>query len=1139
MLNQDIYLVNPASRKIVNEGVASVSDETISVLRYELETFVCDGQYEKGLEHILDVYLRNLNQAQQPGVWVSGFYGSGKSHLVKMLCALWTDRTFPDGATARGLVSVPDAIRSHLKELSVQGRRHGGLHAASGTLGAGADGSVRLALLRIIFKSAGLPERYSLARFVMWLKNEGIYNAVKQKVEAKGSIWNEELDNLYVAEDLHQALVEVKPNVFADPLVCAETLIHQYPNVQDVSNDDMVKAIRQALTQDGKFPLTLVVLDEVQQYIGEDSQKSRDVQEVVETCCKTIGSHLLFIGTGQTAVSGTSNLKKLEGRFTVRIELSDTDVNAVVRKVILAKKPDAIDNLKQVMQTNMGEISRHLSGTNIGHSQQDAEFFSQDYPILPVRRRFWEYALRVLDQTGTDSQLRNQLTMVHRAAQTNLNSEVGNVITADFLYFDLADKLLQARILPRKVHEKTMTWLGQGETEKLMAQACGIVFLINKLTRNNKEIGIKATVDTLADLLVNDLAAGSSTLRSKLPGLLGNCDLLMKVKDEYCIQTEESMAWRDEFESQRSVLLNETYRLAAEREDRLKRKFSEIVGKLTIIQGKSKVTREIIPVFDAALPATVKDKVCLWVRNEWSVEEDTVRVDARQAGQQSPVIYVFIPKRSANDLRTIIIDYKAAEATLTKKGVPTTAEGSEARAAMETRKMTAEAKINELLAEALSGAKVYQGGGNEILAGTVKDAVTEAANNALQRLYPQFAMADHNGWGNVYNKARNGAPDALTSVGYDGDPANHPVCKAILGYIAAGKTGADIRSHFEGALYGWSPDAVDGALIVLMVAGQVRSVDEHGRVMEPKGIERRQIAKLSFRVETIVVQLAHRLKVRKLYQSLGIKFDSGKEAARVTEFLTVMQDLADSAGGLPPRPEKPDTGLLTDIRQKSGNEQLIMMADNYDLLIGLIETWRAVKEKIAFRQPAWEKLQRLLQTDGATAVAEDIMAQVGAVADKRLLLADPDSVTPLLKALEDILRNQLNTYYQNYQETYYRGMEELAQNSTWQKISQDRQGAILITCGINQPDIISSGTYEKLLASLQKYPLSSWPDRIEALKGRLQKARELAIQELEPQIQLCDIPKRTLKSSDDIEAWLQEVRQQLGKAIEKGPVMIR
>jgi len=110
-----------------------------------------------------------------------------------------------------------------------------------------------------------------------------------------------------------------------------------------------------------------VVLDEVQQYIGEDSQRSMDVQETVEACCKNIGGKLLFIGTGQTAVTGTSNLKKLEGRFTIRIELSDADVDAVIRQVILAKKPEAKAPIEQMMHTNLGEISRHLAGTTIGH----------------------------------------------------------------------------------------------------------------------------------------------------------------------------------------------------------------------------------------------------------------------------------------------------------------------------------------------------------------------------------------------------------------------------------------------------------------------------------------------------------------------------------------------------------------------------------------------------------------------------------------------------------------------------------------------------------------------------------------------------------------------------------------------------
>lgn len=1145
MNNRLIYQTDPSTRKLVNEGVANVNDENnsqaLAVLRYETETFVCDGQYEKGLTHILETFLKNIDQAQQPGVWVSGFYGSGKSHLVKMLRALWVDTVFDDGATARGIANLPQNITDLLKELTILGKRHGGLHAVSGTLGAGASGSVRLALLRIVFKSAGLPEQYPVARFVIWLRNEGIYEKVRLIVEQNGYDWQEELDNFYVAEGLHQTLIQIKPNLFISTVGCVETLNNLYPFVKDISSDEMLKAIRQALTKEGKFPLTLIVLDEVQQYIGEDSPRSIEVQEVVEACSKNFGGKLLFIGTGQTAVTSTSNLKKLEGRFTIRVELSDADVDAVIRKVVLAKKPESRAAIEQLMQTNLGEISRHLTGTIIGHRQDDIPFFPQDYPILPVRRRFWENSLHVLDQTGTDSQLRNQLSMVHKAIQTNLDDPLGSVVSADYLYFDSADKLLQSRILPRKVYEKTLTWRKGSEDERLMASICGLVFLVNRLASNNKEIGIRATVDTLADLLVDNLANGSSALRSKLPSLMDKCEILIKVGDEYRIQTEESTAWNDEFLSQRSILSNEAHRVEAERDDRLRRKFADqVIKKISLSHGQSKVPREITPVFEATLPADRNQRIHLWIRDGWSTDENSVRADARQASNQSPTVFVFIPKRSADDLRHHLIDFKAAVATLERRGVPNGPEGIEARAAMETTRQTAEGKINELLDEAFSGAKVFQGGGNEILGNNLQVMVLEAAENSLQRLYPQFNLADHLGWAKVYEKAQKGAPDALKAVGDDSEPAKNHVCKLIMGYIAGGKKGADLRTHFEGAPYGWPRDAVDGAIQVLLVTDQIRALDERGQTIDPRELERKTIGKLTFKIESVTITTAQRIQIRKLLQKMGIQAKQGEEHAFVLQFLQKMQDLASRAGGDVPKPERPDIKSLEEIRLMTGNEQLLAIFNCYDELNQALDTWTSLADRIEKRFPAWETLNRLLTHAVPLPDTEIIQAQVRSIEEQRLLLGEPDPLTPLIASVTQLLREELNRLDQEYQIQFENGMKRLLADPNWKRLEQEQQSQLLSAQNLHEAarPTVKVQTTEDILTTLGSISLASFSDRIAALRGRFDSIVTKAAKILEPQARQVSLPQRTLKNETEVKEWLRETSDLLLDKIKQGPIII-
>ena len=186
---RDVLSRDPLTTVIPNDGVTKViqpqSENEWNVLKYELESFVCEGEYRQGLDRILSAFLTNISQPQQQAVWVSGFYGSGKSHLVRVLEYLWRDVEFPDGARARSLVTLPSDLNAHLVELSRLGSQEGGLWSAAGTLGAGA-GAVRLALLAVLFRGARLPEQYPAARLVIWLMQNGWYDAVDAAVEALG-----------------------------------------------------------------------------------------------------------------------------------------------------------------------------------------------------------------------------------------------------------------------------------------------------------------------------------------------------------------------------------------------------------------------------------------------------------------------------------------------------------------------------------------------------------------------------------------------------------------------------------------------------------------------------------------------------------------------------------------------------------------------------------------------------------------------------------------------------------------------------------------------------------------------------------------------------------------------------------------
>ena len=1139
----ELFSTNPKSLELLNNGVAVVKDavtpEELKTLRFELKTFVCEGEYAKGLEKILRTYLANLDHPEQPAVWVSGFYGSGKSHLGKILRYLWSDFEFPeDKARARGLTNLSTEVADLLKEVTTAGRRLGGLHAASGTLRGELGDNVRLSVLNIIFKSVGLPPKYPVARFVMWLGDLGKLDAVKARVEKTGRDFTRELNNLWVSPVLHKALVD--EGLGSSTSDISKSLAQQFPNVRDITIDEMLTALREALSVKGQLPCTLVVLDEVQQFIGDDSDRSLQIQEVVEACSKQLNSRVLIVATGQSALSGTPQLQKLRDRFRVAIQLSDTDVEAVIRKVVTAKKPDKTATIKKIISDYEGEVTRHLNGTKIEYRSEDDPAYVPDYPLLPIRRRFWEKVLRAVDVAGTAAQLRNQLGIVYESVRSYADRSVETVVGGDFIYWVKATDLLQTGILQPKIDEMIRKLDNGSADGRLSARICALIFLINKLPRETgADLGLRATADVLADLLVEDLKAGSSELRKKVPELLQvlvQAGQLMVVDEEHRLQTPESASWDAEFKKNFNRIVNDDSRIASERADLLRAECGDLKN-LKVIHGNSKVARKVELFTGTETPIPTGQGVPVWVRDGWTVDEKSIVTEAQKAGTDSPLVFVYIPRRSADDLKKTVASLKAAEETLNIKGTPTTPEGLEARAAIETRKSISETRLKGIVTEIVNGTRVFMAGGNEVAGIFMQDRVAEAARNALTRLYPQFDVADDPRWEKVVERAKKGDSNALESLGFKGDPDKHPVCATILGFVNAGKKGSEIRKQYSSGQCGWPQDAIDGALVLLSVTGHLR-VTQNGQPFDPRQLDHSKIGICDFRTEHVTISAAQKLAIRKLFQAAQVGCKPGEEGAVALEFIVKVIELAEAAGGEAPRPEKPNLTTVKETKALSGNEQVAKLYEQRDVLTQNLTDWAKTAKAIQDRLPRWDSLSDLAGHAKSLTEADEVTQQMQTIESERQLLADPDPVAPLCDKLTQVLREKLTAHHSRYQQLHQDGMAALKQSDAWSKVSDSQGQSILDQNGLTTVPGIKVGTEAEVITSLEGMSLEMWQARCDAMPQRFQNAQRDAAKMIEPKVVYVTLPSATIHNDAELEAWVAKARKHIQENLKNGPVGI-
>lgn len=1145
--NREVFVRDPMPRTLANDGVARVSAVIDpAVATEELEMFVCSGQYEAGLTMLLQTYVNNLGKPVQPAGWVSGFFGSGKSHLVKVLRYLWTNEVIA-GKRAREISHLPPSVTDLLRELDVRAKQVGGIFACSGVLDVATAAALPGKVAGIVLTHLGLPADPATARFAMRLREDKLEEKLKAHL---GADYNRELEDFRCSDKIGEFLAKHKPALGDSAQAVLDKLNNNYPVEAQIDTDGMVRVINEALSKRfGCFPCSLLVLDEAQQFVGTDATRGTMLQHVAEALTGRFEGRLMLVATGQSALNTTELLRKLQDRFTKQIQLQDKDIDTVIRNVVLAKKPDKLPAIQTCVFSAEGEITRQLKNSRLETVAEDKDRYVEDYPVLPVRRRFWERFLRSVE-TGLTGQLRTQLRLTLDSVKKIGDRPVGNVVPADAMFDQLATVLVENGVLDRQQSNDIQKLLTSGsEDDRLKGRLCALIFMIHKLPRDQSmDLGVRATAESLADLLVEDIGAGGHALRERVPVLLAELEkdgVVMRVGDEYRQQTTEFSQWEQTFQKHLRSIRNSATELPNRISETLTTEVEAICDSIKIAQGTSKVRRPLTVSFSESAPP-IGDGITVWARTGWGTAEKSFHNAIEARGPSDPLVAIFIPNHADEAFREQLAIEMAAARTLAERSTGASAPAAiEARSVMESKQQYAKGRCRSLLDnDILPNAKVFLSGSGNVEGLNPEARIRAAAEASLARMYPRFSMGDSDQWEAVFKKAKAGEGTPLGLLGYQGSPEEHPVCRLIHQEVGAGKKGSELRKKFTSAPYGWPQATVDGAIMVLLGCELLKAYKNHTQVSRTT-IEQSTVGAHDFKTDAPPVTVQQKMAIRSVCSTAGLVGVNNEELdLKTQEALRKLVDMAADAGGDAPLPPPPPVNHIKAILGTAGNAMLAEVAGQADVLKKNADDFRRLGQLKKARLAQWQTLTELLTAakDAGLAVHQEVAPQAEAILAQRSLLADPDPVPRYIRTLSDAIRAELTARHAAAAAMHDEQSALLAQTPEWKRLGEtDRpvRDNLAESHQLKPIAPISIATEAELLGELRRFPISRWKELQQALPTRFQNARADAARALQPKAVSVSLRKGTIASPAELEAWLEDTRARITKVLQDGnPVIV-
>lgn len=534
-------------------GVVKPGQNELDVIAVELEEYVVTKEINKQFDSFFSNYCKSINNTtDKMGVWISGFFGSGKSHMLKILANILDDKQ------VQGMSAVDYFEKSKkIGDPSIIGNMKRACQVPTDVIlfdiaskrmatAQHSKDSVLNIFLRVFNEKLGY---CSLNPWIADLERNlieaGKYDDFKAKIkEFIGKDWEKaRFDFGFVQDDVVDALNEVGMMSTQAASNWCEKAMGDY----EITIEVFAQKVKSYL--DGLSPMNRIVFlaDEVGQYIGDNVRLMLDLQTIVAELGRVCKGRAWVIVTSQQDVSSVTkviggDLSKIQGRFDTRLSLSSTDVDEVIRQRILGKTDTATSTLEMLYDQKQSIIKNTVIFKDAANMRlySGGGDFASDYPFIPYQFDLLGKVLTAIrEHSSAGKNLsdgeRSMLALFQEAVLEMKDSSEGVLVPFSSFYNPLQKHI---------DHSHSGVIINAAKNDKLIHPIDENVLKVLFMIKYVKEI--PNTIDNITTLMICEIDQDRIALRKQIEESLSRLiketlvqKTVVKQADEYVFLTNE------------------------------------------------------------------------------------------------------------------------------------------------------------------------------------------------------------------------------------------------------------------------------------------------------------------------------------------------------------------------------------------------------------------------------------------------------------------------------------------------------------------------------------------------------------------------------------------------------------------------